>query len=516
VRRKVFTILSFFLLIVILILSSKRIPTANITKTTPTATMPSSPAHTIATDTSVPTTDTSVPTTDTSVPTTDTSVPTTDTSVPTTDTSVPTTDTYYVASTGSDSNPGTLVQPWLTIQHAIDTATTAGDTVNIMAGNYTTPPLVLDHSGSSGGGYITFQNYNGATVNIAVTSFGYVGLSVYRVNYIKIIGLRISAPTVIYYGVDFNSSNYCFIQNCYITNTKSSGIYSEGSTYITIDGCEVTYTNTNPVEEMISIVQTAHFEIKNCKVHDPGSAARCGIDMKQGCSYGSVHDNEVYNLFGLYPTGIYIDSRGITSNIDIYNNKVHDIPQGCGIEIGDENGNGSIADMNIYNNIVYKCYLSGFELAQRGTETFTNIYFINNTLYQNSNSLGYPEIYINTKPAYTTNCIIRNNIIYSTINQSNPIFDANNSYADGKLLIDHNLFYNSGGSFAINSQNIYGNNYIMGNPLFTSAITDFTIQTGSPAKNAGSATLAPSIDYIRTSRPQGAGYDIGAYEYPTG
>src|SRR5271166_1725311 len=36
--------------------------------------------------------------------------------------------TYYVAITGSDSNPGTFSQPWKTIQHAADTVV-AGDTV---------------------------------------------------------------------------------------------------------------------------------------------------------------------------------------------------------------------------------------------------------------------------------------------------------------------------------------------------------------------------------------------------
>jgi chitinase len=40
---------------------------------------------------------------------------------------------YYVAKTGSDSNPGTESSPWLTIGHAAATAT-AGDTVYVGAG----------------------------------------------------------------------------------------------------------------------------------------------------------------------------------------------------------------------------------------------------------------------------------------------------------------------------------------------------------------------------------------------
>ncbi|RJO62903.1 MAG: DUF1565 domain-containing protein, partial [Dehalococcoidia bacterium] len=49
--------------------------------------------------------------------------------------------TYYVATTGLDSNIGSAGSPWLTIQHAVDTAA-GGDTINVAAGTYTEQILI--------------------------------------------------------------------------------------------------------------------------------------------------------------------------------------------------------------------------------------------------------------------------------------------------------------------------------------------------------------------------------------
>jgi hypothetical protein len=71
---------------------------------------------------------------------------------------------FYVATNGDDADPGTLAQPFATIQKAADTVG-AGDTVYIRGGSY---HEVVNLSGVSGsaGNPITFTNYNGEIVTI--------------------------------------------------------------------------------------------------------------------------------------------------------------------------------------------------------------------------------------------------------------------------------------------------------------------------------------------------------------
>ena len=58
-----------------------------------------------------------------------------------------------------------------------------------------------------------------------------------------------------------------------------------------------------------------------------------------------------------------------------------------------------------------------------------------------------------------------------------------------------------------------GTGNISDNPLFVSAPDDLHLQAGSPCIDTGTADGAPAEDIEDTARPQGAGFDMGAYEY---
>jgi len=88
--------------------------------------------------------------------------------------------TYFVATNGSDSNPGSVSAPFKTIQHAANIAR-AGDVVDIRGGTYheTVHPV---NSGTSSAP-ITFQAYNGESVTVSgadpITGWSSYGNSIY-------------------------------------------------------------------------------------------------------------------------------------------------------------------------------------------------------------------------------------------------------------------------------------------------------------------------------------------------
>jgi hypothetical protein len=69
--------------------------------------------------------------------------------------------TYYVATTGNDSNPGSIGSPFLTVQKGFNTAQ-PGDTVFIGAGNY--PENVISQRDGATNSNITFDGQSVATV----------------------------------------------------------------------------------------------------------------------------------------------------------------------------------------------------------------------------------------------------------------------------------------------------------------------------------------------------------------
>ncbi|MGD1846374.1 MAG: choice-of-anchor D domain-containing protein [Salibacteraceae bacterium] len=132
---------------------------------------------------------------------------------------------------------------------------------------------------------------------------------------------------------------------------------------------------------------------------------------------------------------------------------------------------------------------------------------VNCTFYNNKTNGGGPAINrLDASNAYVTNCIFLNNgaaPIGSLI--GSPTYS--NFFGDGVGLIAGTGNLNvdpllNDPTHVIGPDSIYGTN---DDGLRPSGC-------GSPVVDAGTATGAPSVDFINTARPIGAGIDLGAYE----
>jgi hypothetical protein len=420
--------------------------------------------------------------------------------------------TYYVAKNGNNANPGTLAQPWLTIQKAATTML-GGDTVYIRGGTYNERVNLFYRSNASGP-YITFTNYPGEEVILDGTGiaiqYGEGLFHIWKTDYIRVSGLKIQHSNGA--GIYVAYSNHIIVEHNSTYDTVKSGISGWGASNVIIDSNDIalacnSHTNYPMSEENISLDNVDGFEIKNNYVHQAanipdGASGGEGINLKDGSRNGTVHNNIVHLdgrqdgkpsnrlAFGIdawnSPTNM--------TNIEIYDNVAYN--SAYGFIVSSEQG-GTVDGVKIYNNIAYNNTKAGFTIVWWGGTkdgVKRNIQFFNNVSYHNGTGFQ------NTSPL-NENVIVRNNIF-----SQNGVPIQLLTGSESQITIDHNLFYGPGGT--------KGTNPVIGDPKFVNPDgADFQLQSGSPAIDAGSSLNAPNSDFAGNARPRGAGYDIGAYEY---
>ena len=134
---------------------------------------------------------------------------------------------YYVSVLGNDSNPGTLEQPFRTIQRAVDAAY-AGDKVLIMGGIYN--EQVVGKQSGAPNNWIEIRNYNNQEVIIDGTGqFTYGGV-IHFTNQHHILFYGLTVRNSAQYGFFFPASdgpntNNITVSHCNIYNCSMSGIY---------------------------------------------------------------------------------------------------------------------------------------------------------------------------------------------------------------------------------------------------------------------------------------------------
>jgi hypothetical protein len=375
---------------------------------------------------------------------------------------------FYVATTGDDSNPGSLNKPWATIQKACDDAL-PGSTVHIHEGNYE-ENLVMNVSGAAGQ-KIHFKNYNGEEVFLKGNNSpnqtlleidGKHHLIIEGIHFTQAIGLdaqgllihgdamgleirgnrfseihfsedpqeeanpgKNSQPLIVYGDDDQTAVRDLVIENNEIFNCRTG--YSEA---LAVNG---------NVDGFLISGNTVH-DISNIGIDMIGHEGTCSNADFDQARNGLCVDNICYNCQSPYATsaGIYVDGG---KSILIERNRV--FHNQWGIEIGCENVGKTTSGIVVRNNLVYRNAAAGLSLGGydypggSGKVTTTKIY--NNSFFENDVDKSYNGEVTMT---YTENCSLVNNIFYANDQNVLLVLDA----TPLNLSMDYNLFYAPGGA----------------------------------------------------------------------
>lgn len=269
-------------------------------------------------------------------------------------------------------------------------------------------------------------------------------------------------------------------------------------------------TSEDGVHLSASFVRIEGFEIKGV-FHD-------GIILSSGIIDLQIVGNDIHDVGRYCETGsIGLSAIGVANDdVVIEQNLIHDIGRYA-------NGENGCSQPNLYwQNHDHGVYLSSgtnviirnnvFYNVARGWAIqcypgpMSQVYIANNTFaFPNPDRDGH----ILVSAALTTASIV-NNIFYQP-QTAGVAFDA---AATSAVAVEYNLTMGGTVSTGSGAGVSFSHNLDNTDPTLVNASAfDFRLLAGSPAIDAGLTLSYVTNDFLGTSRPQGAAYDIGAFEF---
>ncbi|MHC4713423.1 MAG: putative Ig domain-containing protein [Planctomycetota bacterium] len=406
-------------------------------------------------------------------------------------------DTYYVATDGNDNDDGSSGSPWATLQHAVDTIQ-PGDSVIVEPGTYV-GCRIMSSGGAAAVKTLKAQTAGTVLLDQPSSSASHDGILEIEgpgqtVSYWVIEGFDVDGQSQTYRGIDVRETTHITVRECTVTDAYTTGIFAAFSDYMLVENNE-SYNNG---EHAIYVNNSADYgTVRSNVAHDNTS--------------GCIHMNGDVSMGG----------DGVMSYWLVEKNTCYNTPSSAGINCD------GVSDSKILNNIVYDVNGNGISLyAWDGAEGSSRNLVYNNTVVMPSTGRWAIDIptALYSQPDPTGNKI-KNNILYNahatrgsieTYSSSVPGFES-----DYNVVVDRFSIDEGSSTITLSQWQSYGYdlNSITATPseLFVDpGAHDYHLKTGAPAIDAGTTLAEVTDDFDGNSRPQGDGYDIGAYEVPSG
>lgn len=393
--------------------------------------------------------------------------------------------TYFVAlpPIGSDANEGSEVEPWETLQHAVDTVA-PGDTILVRAGDYV-----------------------GAHVTASGSADQPITLAAFPGEEVSIVADNAVTPD----GINLEGASYFTVEGFDVSGRTRAGIRAVLCEKVTIranrtDGNGKWGILTGFCDDLlIELNETSNSQIEH------------GIYVSNSGDRPVIRNNRIW---GNHANGIHMNGDaslggdGVISDALVERNVIFDNGAGGGSGINMD----GVRDSVVRNNLLFDNHASGISLYRiDGGQPSSGNEVLNNTVVVPADGRWA----LNIRDGSSGN-LVRNNVFYNrhafrgsiTIDPAAlPGFSS-----DFNVIMDR--FSTDDGDSVMTLQEWQTDtgqdaNSIIAGPgeLFVDPATnDYHLKLESPAEDRGTHLLAVTQDLEGTPRPLGTEFDIGAYE----
>jgi hypothetical protein len=388
-------------------------------------------------------------------------------------------ETYYVSPAGSDGNSGSQNSPWGTVEYAARKAR-AGDTIFVRGGTYQEGEIWLraeyGHGGAPGK-FLTIKAYPGEIPVFVNKRRPFI----IDCDYIRIEGLHFKNGKSIGAGGPRRTAIQ-LVNNSFTGSGYGWAAIDAGGTNILLEGnrCDIEGNTVGTQGHCYYISHGSDITIRN--------------NVAKGMTGYGIH------VFDQRRSGDPPDFERLIKHVIIEGNVTSHSQKRSGIILAAYD-HARIEDVIVRNNVSFNNPDSGIYIP--GIVSNAKIY--NNTLSGN----GETALLIYGKTREITNVEIKNNIFDLTDSPSRA-FHVFNKEENPSLVLQNNLYWPKPARL----NKLSDPSPVVGDPRFVKlGERDFHLLQGSAAIDKGIPVSEVPVDKDGVKRPQGAAWDLGAFEF---